>query len=277
MSGALKKYLSDALADWELSLLVQSYDVVGDIAIIVIPQELRHREHLVGEAVLASNARIRVVARRAGGHDGEFRTRSLKIIAGENRTETLHREYGVRLMVNVEEAYFSGRSGTERYRVARCVRPEETVLVCFSGVAPYPLMIAVHSAASLIVGIEKNPKAHQFALQNCLLNRRRCQQVQLVEGDVVHHIPRLNMGFDRIILPLPYRSAAYLPLALSVLKPKGWLHFYVMCETHSRDQAIDNLQKLCQESDREMVEPVLVKAGHCAPGVFRFCIEGQVL
>ncbi len=275
MSGPLKKYLSDVLADWELSLLVQSYDVVGDIAIIVIPQALRHRERLVGEAVLASNARIRVVARRAGGHDGEFRTRSLKVIAGENRKETLHREYGVRLLVNVEEAYFSARSGTERYRVARCVRPEETVLVCFSGVAPYPLMIAAHSAASLVVGIEKNPKAHQYAVRNCTLNKC-CQQVQLFEGDVACHVPRFDMKFNRIILPLPYGGIDFLPLVLSVLKSGGWIHLYAMGEKNGRSQLIEEVENICQKAGREIVAPVAVKAGHCASGVFRFCIEGEV-
>ncbi len=275
MSGSLKKYLSETLTNWELSLLVQSYDVVGDIAIIVIPQELRHRERLVGEAVLASNARIRVVARQTGGHNGEFRTRLLKIIAGENRKETLHREYGVRLLVNVEETYFSARSGTERYRVAQCVQPTETVLVCFSGVAPYPLIIAAHSGASLIVGIEKNPKAHQYALQNRLLNKC-CQQVQPVEGDVAHHIPRLQMMFDRIIMPLPYRSTAYLSLALSVLKPGGWIHIYMMRRKHESIQSINEVEKICQKAGRKIIAPVAVKAGHCASGVFRFCIEGKV-
>lgn len=89
-----------------MAIFVQSYDIVGDIAIIVIPDALLGKKRLIAGAILDLHRRIKVVARRAGIHDGEFRTLPLEIIGGEDRKETLHRENGVRLLVDPEAVYF---------------------------------------------------------------------------------------------------------------------------------------------------------------------------
>ena len=84
MGGELKKILRGHLAPEELAVLVQSYDVVGDIAIIVIPEALLGRKGLIAEAILHRHRRIKVVARRAGIYDGEFRTLPLEVIVSDN-------------------------------------------------------------------------------------------------------------------------------------------------------------------------------------------------
>ena len=156
----LKEILGYLLSENELQLLVRGYDVVGDIAIIIIPQELEAKEQVIAAAILANNQKIKVVAKRAAHYGGEFRTLPIKIIGGEDRRETEVREFGLRLRLNVEKVYFSVRSGNERRRIAFLVQPGENVLVLFSGIAPYPLMISRYSLAKKIVGIEKNPVAH---------------------------------------------------------------------------------------------------------------------
>ena len=112
----LKNLLDGVLSENELALLIKSFDVVGDIAITIIPPELSSREAVIGQAILASNKRIKVVAMRDGNYQGQYRTIALRIIAGENRLKTEHREFGVRLLLNLERVYFSVRSGTERKR-----------------------------------------------------------------------------------------------------------------------------------------------------------------
>ncbi len=154
----LKKRLEDSLSARELERLVGAYDVVGDIAIVIIPEELEAKEHLIAEAILTSNRKINVVAKRAGNYGGEFRTMPLQILAGENRKETEVKEFGIRLLVNPETVYYSVRSGNERKRIASLVAPGESVLVLFSGIAPFPLIISRYSKAKSIVGIEKNPR-----------------------------------------------------------------------------------------------------------------------
>lgn len=151
----LKETLRGHLSDEELELLVRSYDVVGDLAIIIIAEGLEHREKLIGEAILAINKNVKVVLKRAGMYQGEFRLIPLEVIAGENRKETQCKENGVRLSLNPEIAYYSVRSSSERQRIAELVQAGEQVLVMFSGVAPFPLVIAKNSRAAAIVGVEK--------------------------------------------------------------------------------------------------------------------------
>ncbi len=213
MSSKLKTLLSSQLTQEELDLLVGSYDVVGDIAIIIIPDGLLHHKKTIGEAILGDNKNVQVVARRAGNYEGEFRTISTEIIAGQERKETRITEFGVRLAVNVETTYFSVRSGSERRRVASLVEPGEKVLVMFSGVGPYPLIIAKHSAAASVLGVEKNERAHEYALTNLRLNKK-INNVRFLEGDVTGLVASLTEKFDRIVMPLPTKGHLFLGEAL---------------------------------------------------------------
>lgn len=276
MSIDLKSYLQNILTEQELHHLVRSYDVVGDIAIIIIPEILSHREGVIGRAILDNNKRIKVVARRDGNYSGEFRTIPLKIIAGENRKETVHREYGVQLLLHPEEVYFSVRSGTERYRIARLVCPGEDVLVLFAGVAPYPLVISKNSQARAITAIEKNPRAVYYARKNLRLNRS-IHNVEFLEGDVLEVIPTLSKRFDRLLMVLPHGGDAYLDAALAVLKPGGWLHFYSMQVKGEFHVARETVQACCNRVGLAFSYSQTVKCGHCGPRQYRICTEGRVV
>lgn len=275
MTINLKAYLQYTLAPEEIDLLVRSYDVIGDIAVIIIAPELEHREQLIGEAILANNKNIKVVAKRDGLYSGEFRTIPLKIIGGENRKETIHREYGVNLIVNPETVYFSVRSGTERKRLADLITPGEDVLVLFSGIAPYPLVMSANSKAREIVGIEKNQQAHAYALQNLSCNKK-IRNVCLYCGDVAEILPRLGRTFDRIAMPLPKNGEVFLGLAVSALRPEGMLHFYDMQHTDGFAESVGKVHLACCQQHRLLRSAKVMKCGHCAPRTYRICVDAII-
>ncbi len=157
----LKEALKKKLTKKELFLVTRSYDVVGDIAIVEIPHGLGKKEKLIGETILKLYKHIKVVCKKVGIHSGRFRLQKLKIIAGENRKETICKENNVQLKLNPEEVYFSVRLSTERKRISKLIRKGELVLVMFSGVAPYPIVISKNTKASQIFGIEVYVKTHQ--------------------------------------------------------------------------------------------------------------------
>ncbi len=277
MSAKLKDILAPVLAQEELDLLIGSYDIVGDIAIVIVPAELTHRETIIGEAILASNNKLKVVAKRAGNYGGEFRTIDLKIIAGENRKETQVTEFGVRLLVNVETTYFSVRSGNERRRLASLVQPMESVLVMFSGVGPYPLLIAKHSQAKKVVGIEKNPLAHEYAMKNLKLNKK-LKNVQFKIGDAADLPSLFDERFDRIVMPLPTMADRFLPVALEMLKEKcGWIHYYEMAKEGSFEMAVTKVQKSAENIGRKLVASSIIRCGHCGPRTHRICVDAQIV
>ncbi len=268
----LKEILGYLLSENELQLLVRGYDVVGDIAIIIIPQELEAKEQVIAAAILANNQKIKVVAKRAAHYGGEFRTLPIKIIGGEDRRETEVREFGLRLRLNVEKVYFSVRSGNERRRIAFLVQPGENVLVLFSGIAPYPLMISRYSLAKKIVGIEKNPVAHDYALLNLKLNKK-LKNIELLQGDVRDLLPRFSIEFDRVIMVLPKSAEDFLEVALPLVKPGGCLHFYDMQNRDSFAESITKVRSACESVKRSLLTADVTTCGHCAPRTCRICVD----
>ena len=270
----LKDSLEKSLPPELLKTLVGSFDLIGDIAITIIPPELEEYETLVGETILKMNRRIKVVAKRGGHHSGEYRLLPLTVIAGENRKETVCSEYGNKLIVNPEQAYFSIRSGSERKRIAEQVQDHELILVMFSGVAPYPVMISRHSPAEHITGIESNPDAHFLAVRNVEINKIR--NITLLKGDVKETIETLTNQFDRVIMPLPHKAISFLPLALRVLKPQGTIHLYSFQEKKQEIECLPELTGICRTFNRMLVDASLFFCGHPSPSQYRVCIDVRV-
>jgi len=271
----LREILAPLLLNNELRLLVGAYDVVGDIAIIAIPEELVPKEQLIAEAILANNDRIKVVAKRVANHGGEFRTRPVKIIAGAERKDTEAKEFGIRLRLNVEEVYFSVRSGNERKRIASLVQPGESVLVLFSGIGPYPLMISKYSMAKNIVAIEKNSIAHDYALLNLQLNKN-LTNIEFIRGDVEDILPRFTAQFDRVVMVLPKSAEDFLEAALAVIKPGGCLHFYDMQHVDSFEKSATKVRAVCELQKRCLLRAKITVCGHCAPRTYRICVDARL-
>jgi len=271
----LKNDLCSVCSEEEISRLVGGYDVVGDVAIIIIPEELAAKEKLIGDTLLAANPRLRTVAKRAGLYSGEYRTIPLTIIAGGDSTETEVKEFGLRLRLDPAKVYYSVRSGSERQRIASLVMPDEQVLVMFSGIAPFPLHIAKYSAASWITGIEKNPVAHAYARENIQLNRA-LNNISLYCGDVRDVLIEIEQNFHRIIMPAPTLAGNYLEDALQVLASGGTLHYYDMQAPDCFDLAVADIEGACTAAGRRLVSARIVRCGHCSPKSYRICVDAVI-
>ncbi|MFH0752097.1 MAG: class I SAM-dependent methyltransferase family protein [archaeon] len=244
-----------------------SFDVIGDIAILEIPEEHIKNEKAIAEQFLKDHKNIKVVAKKVGIHSGKYRTQNLKIIAGEKRKTTLHKENGIRMELNVETSYFSPRSSTERARIAGLVKPKEEVLVMFSGVAPFPLVLAKYSKPKVIYAIEINPKAHEFAEKNVKLNK--FDNIKLYLGDVKEVLPKLKKKFDRIVMPLPKTAEEFLPDAKKYAKKGATIHFY----TFGQEKEFKEIKKTIKKVFPKVKTIKLVKCGKYAPYTFRVCAE----
>ncbi len=271
----LKEVLAGKLSRVELTKLVRSFDVIGDIAIIRIPPELKEKQALIGKAVLQMNKHVRVVARRDGSYQGEYRTQPLEIIAGEQRKETEYKEWGMRFVLNPEKVYFSVRLSNERKRVTELVQADEDVLVLFSGIGAYPLIIGRNSPADRIIGIEKNGAAHDFALRSLRLNKR-ITNVTLLHGDALEVAPTLPGRFDRVVMPFPQGGVVFLGTALDRLKPSGMLHFYGFAQKEQVDDVVEIVNRGCKEKGRKLTSSRVHICGHVGTRKYRICVDGQI-
>lgn len=271
----LKQALQALFPDIAPSRLVGGFDRVGDIALVMVPPELSGKEREIGETILQLHKNIRVVAQRAGHYSGEYRTLPLSIIAGEQRLTTLHRENGINLYVDLGQVYFSTRSAHERMRVANLVSPNETVAVLCSGIGPFPLIIAGHSKADKVIGIEKNPAAHALAVQNLQANRK-ITGVYFIEGDAARIVPELHRQFDRMLVVLPYGGETLLPGALDAIKPGGALHYYDMQAKGCSSATLAKVQNACAHKGRCLQRVSIVTCGHCGSAVQRICLDAVI-
>lgn len=268
----LKDALKSKLTKKEFLKLKRAFDMVGQIAILEIDKELRKKEKIIAKTLLEINPRIKTVLRKEGGHEGEFRAQKMKWLAGKKTKEAEHKELGVKLKFNVEKVYFSQRLATERKRIMELIEPEEDVLVMFSGAAPYACVIAKNTKAKEVYGIEINPEAHSYALENVKINKLK--NVKLLLGDVKKIIPKLGKKFDRILMPLPKSGGNFLGTALSAAKKKSVIHFYdFLDEKDMPEKAYEKIRNACEKDKKRCRILRYVKCGQLAPRAFRVCVD----
>lgn len=226
MAEDLRTRLKSYLSDDELKL-IRAFDVVGDIAIVKLPERLLPKKHLIGKALMEVQKNVRTVLNQLSPIKGKFRTRELEVIAGESKTETTYRESGCIFKVDLARAYFSPRLATERLRVARQVKPGEIVVNLFAGVGSYSIIIAKHSQAALVYSIDINPHAFEYMQTNIRINKVGDRVVAIL-GDAREVVEKALAGkADRVLMPLPELSRDFFDVALKTLKPTGGIiHFY---------------------------------------------------
>lgn len=222
----LKDALRGHLTNKEISVLSSSFDVIGDIAIIKIPQELNSKEGLIGEEILSNLKNVRTVLKQASDIKGEYRIREVTLIAGEEKYETLYKESGLVFRVNVKTAYFSPRLSTERLRIRSLVSEGEHVLNMFAGVGTFSFVIA-KTLKSEVDSIDINPEAIRLANESLKLNKKLKGAVNPILADAQDFALSHPETYDRIIMPLPERAFEYLPSALISAKSSGVVHYYI--------------------------------------------------
>jgi tRNA (guanine37-N1)-methyltransferase len=269
-----KKGIEDHLPAHLYEKMPTSYDIVGDIILIEIPDDLEDYEKDIGNALLKTHKGITTILKKSSQHGGEFRTQDYHCIAGIDKRETLYRENDIVLMLDVEKVYFSSRLSTERKRVYQQVKPGEKVLVMFSGCGPYVCTIAKNTQAASVLGIEKNPIAHEYAEKNIKLNKLK--NAEALCGDVRKLIYQLNQAFDRIVMPLPKDADTFLDTAFIVSKKGTTIHLYDFEHETEIKKAEEKVIKACASKGIKFNILRTVKCGQYSPGKFRLCVDFQI-
>lgn len=225
--GTFIELLKDKLPSHSLASLPHAMDFVGDIAIIEISPELNAYKNVIGEAVLKSHKNVRTVLAKAGAVSGTYRLREFNVIAGEPKTETIHKEYICQYYVDLSRVYFSPRLSHEHNRVASLVKDDETVVDLFAGVGPFSILIAKTHENVEIYAIDVNPQAVELLTKNIRLNRVE-NKVHPIMGDARKIVrQRLSGVADRVIMNLPEKAIEFLDAACEAIKSTGGIvHFY---------------------------------------------------
>ncbi len=270
----IKIKLKKKLSSKDFKKVKTSMDVIGNIAIIEIPDEINKKEKIIAQQVLNTNKIITTVLKK-GKHKGTFRTQKLKFLAGKKTKEAIYKENNITLKLDVEKVYFSPRLSNERKRIYQQVKKQEEILVMFSGCAPYVCTIAKNTNAKHITGVEINPEGHNYAIQNLLLNK--LNNISTFLGDVKNIVPKLNKKFDRIIMPLPKTAEEFLDVALKVSKKGTIIHLYNFKHEDNFQETTDSIKEACKKEKKKCRILRTVRCGQHAPRTYRICVDFKVL
>jgi tRNA (guanine37-N1)-methyltransferase len=226
----LKQAMASILTAEESEELFGAFDQIGNIIILRIPDSLLSKRKLIGKVLLEKVKTAKSVFYQSSPVEGDYRIRSLELLAGEDNTETEYKEHGCRFKVDVEKTFFSPRLSTERLRIADLVQDGETIINMFGGIGMFSI-VAAKKKRCHVYNIDINPYAANLCSENYLLNKLK-GTVESIEGNAAEIIEkRLSNTGDRVLMLLPERSDEFLDSAIKALKEKGILHYY--CHIHS--------------------------------------------
>lgn len=242
----LKKALENVLSEKESEELFSAFDQVGEIIIVRIPESLLPKKKIIGEKLLEQVKTARSVFYQSSSVEGDFRTRDLEIIAGEDNTVTEYKEFGCRFIVDVEKAFFSPRLSTERDRISNLVQDGEIVINMFGGVGMFSIIAAKRKKCT-VYNIDINPIAANLCEKNIELNKLAGKVIS-IQGDAAQIVEKqLKDKGDRVLMLLPERSDEFLSSAISATKSNGIIHYYSHIHADKKSQAAKNSEKHYQD------------------------------
>ena len=252
-----------------------NYDILGNIAIVKFPREMKVQEKKQFAAgLLRTHQSVRTVLEKSDRFKGRLRTLKTKWIAGDKTKEVLYKENGCVFRFNVESCYFSPRLASERKEVAGMVRKGEQVLVLFGGVGPFAIVIAKRGKAARVVSVELGKECNRYAAENVKRNK---VSVELVQGDVRKVLPRMREQFDRIVMARPNLKDSFLDVSFKKVKKGGTVHYYGFYAEEDVGKLRELLEGEARKAKRKIKIVRVVKAGDIGVRRFLWRADLQVL
>ena len=270
----LAEALEGILSPEEIELVPRAYDLIGDIAVLELPDELLKHRETIGKAFHHMHKNFRTILVKKGAIAGTTRVREYDFLSGEHKTDTIHTEYGCRLAVDLSKAYFSPRLLEEHNRIAQLVGTNEFVVDMFCGVGPFPIHIARQKQAH-VVAIDINPEAISLLKTSIGLNKL-IGTIEPIVGDARDYSG--NQIAVRVIMNHPSGAFDFISDACRILKPHGILHYYDFIGGDDPEKTItDKLTKLVEDAGHsiELVN-FIRRVRDSAPYEFQMVVDAVI-
>ena len=259
---------------------MRGFDVIGNIAVINLPYSSRRQQQEARRLAkkLLKFKYIKTVAIKSGKFKGKLRKASYTIIAGLKSLETIHRENGCLIKLNIAETYFSPRLAADRLEIAKQVKQGEKVLVMFAGVLPYTLAIARNSKAKEIYAVEINRAAIKYAKENIKLNK--VGSIRLIQGDVKKialQLRKKGLKFNRIVMPRPQLKETFLKEAFMLAARGCIIHYHDFLREEEIAGIVERIQQKAKNFNQRIKMLYLRKIGEIAPHKYRVRVDFKVL
>lgn len=244
------------------------FETVGDVALLE-PEE----DDEAGEALVEADNGIVTALRVESKVEGDERTRRMSYVAGEEKTTTVHREYGREFVVDLTDVYFTPRLAEERERVASQVNGGETVFDMFAGVGPFAVAAAERGAH--VVASDINKRAVELLRENAERNNVS-ERVEAYNEDAreVAKLVAEEGGADRVYMNLPHTADEFLDAACEAARSGCVVHYYdIRHEDDLFGGAVKEIRAVAEKAgyEIEILDKVVVRS--YAPYDYNVCID----
>ncbi len=263
--------LEDELTPEEIENLKTSFDTIGDIVILEIPDELQDKKQLIGDAAYKFTKRKAIYMKKSA-IKGTIRVRDLEFLSGVDDSLTIHKEHGVRLKLDVREVYFSPRLATERKRVMESVKDGEKILDMFCGIGPFPIVIARNKDVD-ITAVDINEAAIKYLDENIKLNKLK-GNIESYCGDVREVSKGFKTKFDRIIMNLPGLAYSFLDVAVDLIEDDGIINYYEFSDSY--EQGIKRLNEAASSAGKKVEILNTRKVKSISPDEWHVSIDAKI-
>ena len=272
---------------------VNSYDVLGSVAVVRFPLDFKKTEKKkFAEQLLKKQKAIKTVLEKKGKIKGRLRKISTIYIAGEKTKEVLYKENNCVFRFNIDETYFSPRLSNERIEIAKQIKKGDEVLVMFAGVGPLPIVIAKNSKAGKVYSNEINREANKYAKLNIELNKVK-DKVELLSGDIKRVAKQISTQgctpkdfgkkslqgakYDVIAMPRPQLKETFLKEAFKLSKKATRIYYYDFCKVDEKDLIVEKIKQEAKENKKKIKILRVKHAGEIAPYKIRLRVDFQVV
>ncbi|MCS7127977.1 MAG: hypothetical protein RMI83_01725 [Desulfurococcaceae archaeon] len=180
------------------------------------------------------------------GVSGESRASELVLLWGSEVSTVMHKEYGLRFIVDIHRVYFNPRLSTEHRLLVKEVSDGELVVDAFSGFGGFSIHIASLRKCRVLAN-DVNPHALACLVKNIELNKRLLKgSIVAVNGDSSQMTSFLRKSIaDRIIADIPHRSIEFMEVYNHLARKGTVLHLYLVSKDLS--EALRSSSKLIEE------------------------------
>ncbi len=263
--------LKDELTPEEIENLRTSFDTIGEVVILEIPEDLQNKKQVIGDAALKFTKRKAIYMKKSA-IKGTTRVRDLEFLAGVDDSETIHKEHGARLKLDVREVYFSPRLATERKRVMESVENGEKILDMFCGIGPFPIVIAKNKDVD-ITAVDINESAIYYLDENIRLNKLK-GNIETHCGDIREVSKSFKTKFDRIIMNLPGLAYTFLDLSVDLIEDGGIINYYEFSDSY--EQGINRIKEACDNAGKQFEIINTRKVKSTSPGEWHVAIDAKI-
>ncbi|NHJ84233.1 MAG: class I SAM-dependent methyltransferase family protein [Asgard group archaeon] len=271
--------LENQLPSELISKLPHRWWFVGDILIITIHPELLPYKQLIGDVFLEIGPKkVRSVLGKTGPTLEVIRTPKYELLAGDENTETIHKELGCQYLLDASKLTFSPGNLGERKRLLNITMENEYIIDMFTCIGNLSMPLAVHKKPKKVIGAEINPIAYDYLLKTISLNKVE----GIMEGLLGDNRKVLSDYFglaDRVLMGYLECDEEQISIGIQLCKSKGIIHYHeaIPAKKGYIEKIFVKLNSIAGILDRNIKVQNYRTVKKYSPGINHIDIDAQII